>query len=213
VDWPLAWGVTAAGRPAGDISAGAAEAGSGTPPNLGVWIALTLIVLFAAVSSLRVVSGHERCVVSRFGRTARVAGPGLVVHLPVIERLTTISLQQQQIDLAMPAVTREGVPVHLRGVITCRIRDPARAAMAAEDPVLAAATEVENLLARHVARCEIVALLPHREQLEAQLRREATVITAGWGVRVERVDVTDIETRLTPHLLDKVQQTPKRGDA
>jgi regulator of protease activity HflC (stomatin/prohibitin superfamily) len=57
---------------------------------------LVLAVLAAAV--VRVVPEHQRAVVLRFGRVARVAGPGLIALLPGMERLVRISLRESSLE-------------------------------------------------------------------------------------------------------------------
>lgn len=176
------------------------------------WIVVGALALVLLVgSSVRVVSEHERVVVSRLGRSSRVVGPGLVFHLPGLERLTTVSLRPVHVDLIVSAITRDGVPVRLTGSAAYRVTDPSRSTAAAPDPFGATAAELESQLAREVAHHDLSALLPSREEIETRLPREATTVTADWGVDVLEFGVDDIETRLTADLLRSVERQPEVG--
>ena len=71
--------------------------------TLASWLAVPVaVVLVGAVASVRVVTEHHRAVVTRLGRTHRVAGPGVVFHLPLLERVASVSLRAAHTVVAVP---------------------------------------------------------------------------------------------------------------
>lgn len=176
--------------------------------GLAVWVVVAAMMVLLAGSSLRIVAEAERVVVSRLGRTVRVAGPGPVFRVPLLERCRTVSLRPVRLELGVSATTRDGTPVHLHAAMLCRVTDPGRSAIASPDPFAATVTEVQSRLAREVARTDVVALLPSRTQFELDLPPSVTAVTATWGVDVIEVEVTDIEARLTPDLLNSLRWQP-----
>lgn len=184
----------------------AAELGVGgagdTVAGAGVWIAvIALVAVIMVGASVRVVKGHERAVISRFGRVVRVRGPGPQVVVPGIERLATVSLHPHGLPLVVPAVTYDGIPVHLVGTATIRVVDAALTDDAEPDATSATGEVIDAALAKEVALTDVVDLLPGLEGIEARVARAATAITEPWGVEVVDLGVTDIETRLTNGLV------------
>jgi len=182
--------------------------------SLAPWLAVPVaLVLVGAIASVRVVTEHHRAVVTRLGRTHRVAGPGAVFHLPLLEQLTSVSLRPSHTVVAVPALTRDGVPVHVTGTATCQVVDPARAATADPDPASATVAEVEAGVARAVSHLALVDVLPARERLESAVPQEVNTTTAAWGTRVLTLELSDFETRLTAELLSGVRGSTRRADA
>lgn len=172
------------------------------PERTTAWLAIPVAVLLvAALSSVRIVAEGHRLVVTRLGRPARVTGPGLSFHLPLVERVTLVSLQSNHLFVRVPAVTRDGVDVRVTGTATSRIIDPGRTWAADPDPATATVSEVEAVITRAISRIALLDLLPAREHLESSVPAEVCTRTAAWGVRVETLQLADVETRLTAQLL------------
>lgn len=181
--------------------------------TLASWLAIpAAMVLVGAVASVRVVAEHHRAVVTRLGRTHRVAGPGVVFHLPVVEQLTSVSLRTSHTVVAVPALTRDGVAVHVTGSATCQVVDPARASMANPDPASATVAEVEAGVARAISHLALMEVLPAREQLESSVPEEVNATTAAWGTRVLTLELSEFETRLTTELLAGARASHRRAD-
>ncbi|MET0694225.1 MAG: SPFH domain-containing protein [Propionibacteriaceae bacterium] len=166
-----------------------------------VWLVCAGLIVALVVSAVRIVTEHDRVVVSRLGRTVRVAGPGLVWRLPVVERLTTVSLRPTEVPLVVATQTRDGVPVHLVGHGQVRIVDPVLSLQGTPDPISAAVDAIENQLSREVSHVDLVALLAVREQFELRLPETVTALTAPWGARVEALEISDIEAQVSAQLL------------
>lgn len=180
-------------------SAGSASEVMGSPT--GFWMAAALLAALILVgASVRLVAGDERLVISRFGRVSRVAGPGVAVRIPGVERVTTMSMRPVHMPLVMTASTQDGVTVRIMTTAVCRITDPT-VAMEVPDPLCVTALAVEDTLEREVSRRSLAELYRTSEQMERRLPREINVDVAKWGTQVQEIEVTDIEARLSPDLL------------
>ncbi|HET9859098.1 MAG TPA: SPFH domain-containing protein [Nocardioidaceae bacterium] len=171
----------------------------------GFWLVAAAVVLVMILGSAwRVVPENERLVVSRLGRVSRLAGPGLVFRMPGLERGESVSLLPVRVALAVAAETRGGVRVRLDVDALYRVTDPA---LATTVPDVRAATEqaLETALQREVAQVDIHQVLRLRDGLGQRLPRDLATCTRQWGVDPVAVEVTDIETRLTPALLRSVR--------
>ncbi|AWB92890.1 SPFH domain-containing protein [Aeromicrobium chenweiae] len=190
-------------RPTTDgLLAGATDSLS---PSLAAWTVVGVAVLVGAVlAAVRVVPEHQRLVVTRLGRVARVAGPGLVRRVPVVERWTTVSLRPTNQLLGVAATTLDGVSVHVRATTQAHVTDPARAIVAAEDPMAATFAAVETHLGREIACTRFEDLLTARQRYESDLPTLTTGVTSAWGVEVISLEVGDIDALLTADLLHAV---------
>src|SRR5215217_9430434 len=91
-------------------------------PILGVIVVFLLIVLFAAV---KVVQEYERGVVFRLGRLVGPRGPGLIILIPFVERMTKVDLRTVTMDIpAQEVITRDNVTVRVNAVAYFRVVDP-----------------------------------------------------------------------------------------
>jgi len=166
----------------------------------GPWLAIGGICLLGLLAtSVRAVPADQLAVVRRFGQVVRVAGPGVLMHLPGLHRVTLVPRLPVHCPLVVAALTRDGVRVHLIATAICRIVDPARSG--GPDPLGSAALAVENALAHWVGQTELSQLLQARAEAELHLPERASEMTAEWGVKVLEIEVSGIETQLTADLL------------
>ncbi|KGN33023.1 hypothetical protein N802_16220 [Knoellia sinensis KCTC 19936] len=178
------------------------------------WLAVpAAVLLVGALAAVRVIDEHHRAVVTRLGVTHRVVGPGVVLHIPVVERITSVSLRPNHLMLAVPALTRDGVAVHVTGTANWAILEPALATDAEPDAASVVGCELEDALTRAISRLHVADVLPAREGLESAVPEEVNETTAAWGIRVVTLELSDFETRLTPALLDSVRPGHRETDA
>lgn len=149
----------------------------------------------------RVPTGH-RGVVLRRDLPVRQRTPGLVLVLPVVERLERVPLAPAPIDpLAVTATTRDGVEVHLLLSLLWSVTDPLAAAQAGAT-LRSATEEGAERAARHlVANVAISDLLRDREAVLGQLRVTARPLLMPLGVELDDVDLLDTRLRAGPELL------------
>ena len=172
--------------------------------------ALAALVLLVA-SCGRVLPEHQRAVITRLGRTRRVSGPGVVLHLPGVEQVTLVSLRDHHVPLFAATVTRDGVAARTTGSAVFRVVDPAKVTSAEPDHVSATANEVEARIAKAVSSLPLAGLLPAREGLELSVTGEVNTRTASWGTEVVMLELTDFEVRLSAELLHSARCT-RPGD-
>jgi regulator of protease activity HflC (stomatin/prohibitin superfamily) len=160
--------------------------------------ALPLIIIVGALiillRSVRIANQYERGVVFRLGKYSRTAGPGLYFVLPLIEwqlkldlRTVTTDVEQQE------GITRDNVPIKVNAVIWYRIVDPARAVMqvrvVAHAVVQVAVTTLRTALGQHT----LDDILKAQETIAEGMQRDIDSVTEPWGVKVERVQMKNVE--------------------
>ncbi|POM26090.1 Modulator of FtsH protease HflC [Actinomadura rubteroloni] len=169
---------------------------------LVVLIAVVIVGLFVAGSSVRVVQQYEHGIVFRFGQVQRAGGlrpgavrtPGLTAIVPVIERMQKVN--QQTVTMNVPGqegITQDNVSVRVDAVVYFRVVDPIKAIVNVQNYGYAVAQIGQTSLRSVIGQTDMQELLGEREKINARLRRIMDEITRDpWGVLIERVEIKDV---------------------
>jgi regulator of protease activity HflC (stomatin/prohibitin superfamily) len=160
---------------------------------LVVCILVALMVTLAA-SSIRILREYERAVVFRLGRLLGEKGPGLVLLIPVVDRMVRVDLRT--VTLAIPPqnlITRDNVPAKVNAVCYFRVIDAARAVVAVEQFLMATSQIAQTTLRSVLGKAELDMLLCEREQLNEALQHIIDEHTDPWGIKVTTVEIKDVE--------------------
>jgi regulator of protease activity HflC (stomatin/prohibitin superfamily) len=156
-----------------------------------VVVVFLLIVLFAAV---KVVQEYERGVVFRLGRLVGPRGPGLIILIPFVERMTKVDLRTVTMDIpAQEVITRDNVTVRVNAVAYFRVVDPNAATVNVADYIRATSQISQTTLRSVLGQAELDDLLAEREKINIQLQRIIDEQTEPWGIKVSVVEVKDVE--------------------
>jgi regulator of protease activity HflC (stomatin/prohibitin superfamily) len=161
-------------------------------------VILVLIIVAGATvvgRSLRVVQQFEQGIVFRFGRVMPgVRGPGLTILRPVGDRMQKVNMQI--IAMAVPAqegITRDNVSVRVDAVVYFRVIDPIKAVVNVQNYMFAVSQQAQTSLRSIIGQSEMDQLLAERDTVNRELRRIIDEPTEGpWGIRVERVELKDV---------------------
>jgi len=159
----------------------------------------TLLIIVAAAAafvllSVRIVQEYERCIVFRLGRYDRVAGPGLFWIIPFVEWTTKIDLRTRtQAVEQQETITKDSVTINVNAVLWYKVADPAKAVIAVENFGAAvyqvALTSLRNIIGQHA----LDEVLKERDTINESLRRIVDEATTPWGIRIEMVEMKDVE--------------------
>jgi hypothetical protein len=147
-----------------------------------------------AGASIRVLREYERAIVFRLGRVIDQKGPGLVLLVPVVDRMVRVSLRT--VTLRIPAqevITRDNVPVRVAAVAYFRIIDPQRSVIEVEDFMAATLQIAQTTLRSVLGKAELDSLLSEREHLNESLQKIIDEQTEPWGIKVTTVEIKDVE--------------------
>ena len=145
--------------------------------------------------SLRVVQQYEQGIVFRFGKVLPgTRGPGLTILRPVGDRMQKVNMQI--IAMAVPAqegITRDNVSVRVDAVVYFRVVDAIKAVVNVQNYMFAVSQQAQTSLRSIIGQSEMDQLLAERDVVNRELRRIIDEPTEGpWGVRVERVEIKDV---------------------
>jgi regulator of protease activity HflC (stomatin/prohibitin superfamily) len=161
---------------------------------LGVLIALVLLAVILAAASIRILPEYEPAVVFRLGRLIGAKGPGLVLLIPVIDRMVRVDLRTITLNIPpQEVITRDNVPARVNAVAYFHIVQATRAIVDVED-FLAATSQISQTTLRSVlGKEELDTLLAEREKLNQDLQQIIDEQTEPWGVKVTTVEIKDVE--------------------
>jgi regulator of protease activity HflC (stomatin/prohibitin superfamily) len=159
--------------------------------GLGIIIFLVIIFLFMAI---KVLNEYERGVIFRLGRVIDHKGPGLILLIPVIDRMVRVSLRTVAMDVPpQDVITRDNVSVKVSAVIYFRVMDPTKAVIEVENYLYATSQLAQTTLRSVCGQSELDELLAEREKINVELQEILDRHTDPWGVKVSLVEVKHID--------------------
>ena len=165
-------------------------------------IVVVLVALFFIGSFARILREYERAVIFRLGRSTRAIlnpggqgnGPGLVLLVPLIDKMVKVSMQTVALDVApQDVITRDNVSVKVSAVLYFRVMDPRRAIVEVENYIYATSQLAQTTLRSVLGQAELDDLLAERERLNQELQQILDKQTDPWGVKVSAVEVKHVD--------------------
>jgi regulator of protease activity HflC (stomatin/prohibitin superfamily) len=159
-------------------------------------VALVIIVALAvalAGASIRVLREYERAVVFRLGRLIGQKGPGIVLLIPLIDRMVRVDLRTVTFDVPpQDLITRDNVPAKVNAVAYYRVIDPIKSVVEVERVRSATSQIAQTTLRSVLGKADLDMLLSEREQLNESLQQIIDDQTDPWGVKVTTVEIKDV---------------------
>ena len=156
-------------------------------------IVLLVVALTLTGTSIRVLREYERAVVFRLGRLVGQRGPGLVLLIPIVDRMQRVSLRTVTHTIPpQDVITRDNVPARVDAVAYFRVVDADASVVDIEDFLRATSQIAQTTLRSVLGKADLDALLSEREQLNEELQRIIDEQTEPWGVKVTAVEIKDV---------------------
>jgi regulator of protease activity HflC (stomatin/prohibitin superfamily) len=165
-------------------------------------VVLVILALYILSASVKVLREYERAVVFRLGRISKALlnpggegnGPGLLLLIPVIDKMVKVSLRTVAMDVpSQDTITRDNVSLKVNAVIYFRVMDPERAVVAVEDYLFATSQIAQTTLRSVLGQSELDELLSERDKINQKLQRIIDEHTEPWGIKVSAVEVKFID--------------------
>jgi len=159
-------------------------------PYVGI---LVLAVLFLS-AAIRVLNEYERGVIFRLGRVLKAKGPGLIILIPLVDKMMKVSLRLVAMDVdPQDVITRDNVSVKVNAVIYFRVIDPVKAVIEVENYQYAMSQLAQTTLRSVCGQAELDELLSAREKINTQLQEILDHHTDPWGIKVATVELKHID--------------------
>ena len=164
------------------------------PAVVVVIVFFVVIILFSAIKVLR---EYERAVIFRLGRLISgtgIKGPGLILLIPVIDRMVKVSLRTVVMDVpTQDVITQDNVSIKVNAVVYFRVIEPQKAIVGVENFLVATSQLSQTTLRSVLGQSDLDDLLSQREKINMKLQQIIDAHTEPWGVKVSNVEVKQID--------------------
>jgi len=155
---------------------------------------LGFILLISILRSFRVLNEYERGVIFRLGKFSAVKGPGLIVLIPILDRMTKVSLRIIALDVpGQDIITKDNVSVKVNAVVYFSVVSPELAIIKVEDFMYATSLISQTTLRTVTGQGDLDDLLAHRELVNSRLKELIDKSTEPWGVQVMNVELKNVD--------------------
>jgi len=157
-------------------------------------ILIIVLVVFFLSAAIKILNEYERGVVFRLGRVINAKGPGLIILIPIIDKMVKVSLRLVALDVdPQDVITRDNVSVKVNAVIYFRVIDPTKAIIEVENYGYAMSQLAQTTIRSVCGQAELDDLLAEREKINTELQEILDTHTDPWGIKVATVELKHID--------------------
>jgi regulator of protease activity HflC (stomatin/prohibitin superfamily) len=158
------------------------------------FLVLAIFALFFFVSTFKVIAEYERAVVLRLGRSIGVKGPGIIILLPILDRMIRVGLRTVTMEVpSQDVITKDNVSIKVNAVVYFRAIDPEKAIIQVEDYYFATSQLAQTTLRSVLGQVPMDELLTNRDSINHKLQDILDKQTEAWGIKVTVVEVKNID--------------------
>jgi len=157
-------------------------------------VLIVFLVLAFLWSAIKILKEYERGVIFRLGRVIRTKGPGIIILIPVIDKMVKVSLRIVAMDVpSQDVITKDNVSVKVNAVVYFRVMDPTNAIIEVENYLFATSQLAQTTLRSVCGQVELDELLSEREKINMELQSILDKHTDPWGIKISTVEVKHID--------------------
>jgi regulator of protease activity HflC (stomatin/prohibitin superfamily) len=158
------------------------------------YFALLVIVILFLYSTIKILNEYERGVIFRLGRVIGAKGPGIIILIPVLDKMVRVDLRVVAMDVPpQDVITRDNVSIKVSAVLYFRVLDPNRAIISVENYLYATSQLAQTTLRSVCGQAELDDLLSEREKINAHIQGILDKDTEPWGIKVAKVEIKHID--------------------
>ncbi|HBZ56507.1 MAG TPA: hypothetical protein DEO88_13970 [Syntrophobacteraceae bacterium] len=157
-------------------------------------LAVIVLVVIFLINAIRILNEYERGVIFRLGRIIAAKGPGVILLIPLIDRMQKVSLRLVTMDVPpQDVITRDNVSIKVSAVIYFRVIDPVKAIVMVENYLYATTQLAQTTLRSVCGQAELDELLAARDKINSELQDILDKHTEPWGIKVTVVELKNID--------------------
>ncbi|MFV0423026.1 slipin family protein [Oleidesulfovibrio sp.] len=158
------------------------------------YLPIILAIVAFLIASIKVLNEYERAVVFRLGRVLGAKGPGIIILIPIIDRMVRVSKRVLTLDVPnQDVITRDNVSVEVNAVVYFRVVEPVKSIIEVEDYLYATSQLAQTTLRSVCGSAELDQLLAQREEMNEQIQQLLDEQTDPWGIKVQSVELKHID--------------------
>ena len=154
---------------------------------------IIVIIVLLALASIKVVKEYDRGVIFFLGKCTGVRGPGLIILIPILEKMTKVTLRTITMNIpSQKIITKDNVSIDIAAVAYYHIVDPKKSVIAIEN-VYDAVNQISQTTVRNiVGKFSLDQLLSQTGDINIQIKDVIDAHTEPWGAEVTAVEIKDI---------------------
>ena len=158
-------------------------------------IALVIVILLVLATQIfKILNEYERGVVFTFGRFTGVKGPGIIILIPLVQRMVKVDLRVIVLDVpTQDVISRDNVSVKVNAVVYFRIVEPDKAIIQVANPFEATSQLAQTTLRSVLGQHELDEMLSQRDKLNVNIQRILDSATDAWGIKVSTVEIKQMD--------------------
>lgn len=158
------------------------------------YLFLLALFVFLMSSMLKVLREYERGVIFRLGKLIGTKGPGLIILIPIIDKMVKVSLRTIVLDVPpQDIITKDNVSVKVNAVLYFRVLTPEKSVVEVEDYMFATSQYAQTILRSILGQSDLDQLLTDREEINQKLQVILDERTDPWGIKVSAVELKHVD--------------------
>ena len=159
-----------------------------------LWVVVIIFVVIILANAIKVLKEYERGVIFRLGRLIGVKGPGLILLIPIVDRMVRVSLRVITMDVPpQDIITKDNVSVSVNAVVYFRVMNADKAIVAVQDYLYATSQVAQTTLRSVLGESELDELLSQRDRINSELQGIIDTSTDPWGIKVSMVEIKHVD--------------------
>ena len=156
-------------------------------------VVIVLVFMFLA-SAIRILNEYERGVIFRLGRVIATKGPGLIILIPIVDKMVKVDMRTITMEVPpQDVITRDNVSIKVNAVVFYTVLDATSAIIKVENYLYATSQQAQTSLRSVCGQVELDEILSEREKINLTLQGILDRSTEPWGIKVDRVEVKQID--------------------
>ncbi len=162
-----------------------------------IFFTILFFIILILSSAIKVLREYERGVVFRLGRLIGAKGPGLILLIPVVDRMVRVSLRTIVMDVPpQDVITKDNVSLKVNAVVYFRVIQAEKAIVEVEDYLHATSQLSQTTLRSVLGQSQLDEILAEREKINRELQRIIDHQTEPWGIKVSNVEIKHVDLPL-----------------
>jgi regulator of protease activity HflC (stomatin/prohibitin superfamily) len=158
-----------------------------------VFVVILFVVIILA-NAIRILREYERGIIFRLGRLSGVRGPGIILLIPIVDRMVKVSLRTVVMDIPpQDVITRDNVSIKVNAVVYFRVVHADKAIVEVENFLFATSQLSQTTLRSTLGQASLDELLAERDKINSSLQKIMDMHTEAWGIKISNVEVKQID--------------------
>ena len=157
-------------------------------------IVVVVLAVMLLSSAIRILNEYQRAVIFRLGRIIATKGPGIIILIPVVDRMVKVDMRTITMDVPpQDVITRDNISIKVNAVVYFKVMDANDAVINVENYLYATSQLAQTTLRSVCGQVELDELLSQREKINLQIQEILDRSTEPWGIKVSHVEVKQID--------------------